>query len=324
MTDSPLGTPIDWPELITGDYHVDFVIPGLILRGAAHSIVAASSSGKSEFILWAVARAVRGIGLDNEPIPPIRVVYLDWEMNRSSLQQRIRRFGFDQTNIDRLEDLEYYQPPDIGGFDLGVADNWPGGALADWAVDTGVDLVIFDTYSRSFKNPENDNDTHMAWWELTGMQLQKDGIAFLTLDHEGHSEDAKGRARGGSSKKDMADIVLYQEADKTLDKTTLTCKKNRYDDDYPIREGNKRQFHRDDTAGIVEYRSWSGSGEDTSPGDSRVRVEDRPVAVMILDQLQIPPATTRRKIEDSLRADGRFLIPRALLDSILVERRAGS
>ena len=122
-----------------------------------------------------------------EPVKElITVVYLDYEMTRSDLIERLTSFGYSHGE-DYLR-LHYLLAPGLGA-DL---DTYEGGeALVAYCRNVGADLCVIDT-TRKF-------DLH------TGRLLKFYEIAFMRLDHAG-KDKARGQ-RGSSAKNDDVDIV---------------------------------------------------------------------------------------------------------------------
>jgi RecA-family ATPase len=74
-----------------------------------------------------------------------------------------------------------------------------GGAELIAAVNAyGSEVVVIDTVSRAIDGEENSNDTWLAFYLHTGLQLKQLGVSMIRLDHSGKDE-SKGM-RGGSAK----------------------------------------------------------------------------------------------------------------------------
>lgn len=211
---------ISWDELLssTPDLEARWLIPDLIAKGRNHAIIAGAGAGKSELLLWAISRAARGIGIYDEPIEPVRTLYLDWEMGQDDLRERMQAFGY--TPGADLDNLIYLQPPEIGELDQRPrGDEWPGSQLVTYAQDVAADLVVIDTFSRSVAGEENSNDTTRDFYRYTGQLLKTAEIAQVRLDHIGHGDPK--RARGGSAKNADIDVSMILTSDKRENLTTI-------------------------------------------------------------------------------------------------------
>lgn len=309
--DGDIGDPIIWADLFATEFDPEdrWLIPGLVARGRNHIMIASAGAGKSEFLLWVLTRAVMGRGMNGEQIPPVKVLYLDWEMGADDLQDRMQSFGYGSPDVDQLQDLLYFQPPRLAGLDVPPHGDgpWAGGQLAQHAADHQVDVVVFDTYSRTCAGDENSNDTHIAWYTNTGAILKELGIATMRLDHEGHSKEAKGRARGGSAKIADVDVAVHLESNKQIDRTRVSTTKARMSW-YP----QEREFRRNTDGGIVSYDPWVNPGPKASKDkpatepveipevelgslpEAGARVGDPVVLGLVLDHLQVDPRATYR------------------------------
>jgi len=151
----------------------------------------------------AVSLAMGRDAFTGTAMPPHSVTYIDKEMTRQDLQERMFDMGLTAAMQNgALELLHYHFYPNIG-----YLDTIEGGQkLMQWVEKDGSDVVIIDTLSRVVKGEENSNDTYKNFYNYTGAVLKSNGIAMLRLDHEGL---ASGRSRGASSKADDVDLV-YQ------------------------------------------------------------------------------------------------------------------
>jgi hypothetical protein len=196
---------IDWPTFWTEDFpDEDWVLEPLIPVGGQVSLFSQAKAGKSLLVLEMVAAAVTGRSvLGQRATEPIRAMYVDQEMTRRELRDRLESFGYGPQ--DDLGGLIYYQlqryPP---------LDTPEGGdaILAD-AEAHGVDIVVIDTACRVVDGEEDRADTWQAFYRNTGLALKNAGIALLRLDHAG-KDKGKG-ARGSSAKNDDVDGVFLLE-----------------------------------------------------------------------------------------------------------------
>jgi len=164
----------------------------MLARGSRHHVAAPLKSGKS---LGFLAHAV------NMTIAGARVVILDRENGADEYARRLSDVLGDRPADARdavRERLAYYAWPA-----LNLAD---GAALAK--VLAGVDLVILDstrTFLSSLALDEDRSDDFAKFSTAIVEPLFRAGIATVQLDNTGHGD--KGRARGSSSKGDLADVL---------------------------------------------------------------------------------------------------------------------
>jgi hypothetical protein len=191
---------IDWSEFWNSDFTAsDWALEPVIARGRNHSLTAKGKTGKSLFVLSVVAPAVLGLASLNRPAgDPLRVLYLDYEMTESDVQDRLAEMGFDESFTP--EAFAYLLHPSIPPLDT------PGGGMEvlSMAQDHRADVVVIDTYSRAVEGEEDSNDTIRALYRHTLEPLKGVGCAGFRLDHTGHS--AQDRARGASGKGDDIDL----------------------------------------------------------------------------------------------------------------------
>lgn len=209
---------VDWAALFNnppdGD---DWLVEPFIARGRAHALVASAKTGKSLLTLWLAMHAATGKAPNGDPIEPVRVLYLDYEMTAEDVYERATDMGFtaDDPRVDLLaQNFAYYlQPtlPPLNTDDGGLAVR----ALLDACTP---DLVVFDTYSRVVTGKENDSETTQAFASFVGLELKRRGIAYLRLDHMGR-DPLKG-ARGTSAKTEDVDVVWT--LDRSADGLKLT------------------------------------------------------------------------------------------------------
>ncbi|MGI8730823.1 MAG: AAA family ATPase [Solirubrobacteraceae bacterium] len=170
-------------------------LPGsdrMLARGARHHLSAALKSGKSLSLL---AHSVDMVAAG------ARVVILDRENGADEYARRLGHVLEDRPADARDaagERLAYYAFPLVKLTD--------GDQLA--AALAGVDLVILDstrTFLSSLALDEDRSDDFARFCSALIEPLFRAGIATLQLDNSGHGD--KGRARGTSSKGDLADVT---------------------------------------------------------------------------------------------------------------------
>lgn len=164
----------------------------MLARGGRHHVAAPLKSGKSiGFLAHAVDMA----------IADTRVVILDRENGADEYARRLRDILADRpdTARDAVRDrLAYYA--------------WPAVRLSDGAKLAaalgGPDIVILDstrTFLSAFALDENASDDFAKFANAIIDPLFRAGIATVQLDNTGHGDSS--RARGSSSKGDLADVL---------------------------------------------------------------------------------------------------------------------
>lgn len=194
--------PVVWHELYAGVDHEDAVVDGVILRGRWTAWAAAAKAGKSTLALYVAVCLACGVDpLTGRPIDPVPVLYLDAEMGRVDLLDRLR----DDLHVEagQLDHLRYV--------DLVPMLNTPAGAgqVLDFVDRNGVGLVVIDGLNGVVIGPEKDDDTWRPLYSLTIAELKRRAVAVLTLDNLG--KDKSLGPRGSSVKLDKADAVVLLE-----------------------------------------------------------------------------------------------------------------
>jgi hypothetical protein len=201
----PIAQPasrVDWHTVFDRDLGGDWLLEPLLARGRGHALYASQKAGKSLLAASILVPAAMGLAsLDRPAGTPLRTLYLDFEMTHEDIAERVESMGFNETNADELEPLNYHVLPS-----LPPLDTYDGGQMVkEWALAHRADLVVVDTLARGVAGKENDADTYRAYYRHTGAVLKAEGIATLRLDHTGKDAD-KGQ-RGSSAKADDVDVV---------------------------------------------------------------------------------------------------------------------
>jgi RecA-family ATPase len=201
---APEYNPVIWSELADEEFELEWLVDGLWPTGKHLHLFAAHKTGKSLVSLHiAVSIAMGRDPFTGAAIPPHEVTYIDKEMTRQDLQERLFDMGLTAAmKAGALDSLHYHFYPNIG-----YLDTVEGGLkLMQWVEKDNSDVVILDTLSRVVKGEENSNDTYRNFYNCTGALLKANGVAMLRLDHEGHQA---GHSRGASSKADDVDLVYH-------------------------------------------------------------------------------------------------------------------
>lgn len=216
---------LDWHELWGTDPGEDWILEPLIAARRGVALFSPAKVGKSLLALEIAVGISKGIRtLGAMPDRAHRVLYIDHENDPlSDVRSRLEDMNY---GPDDLGNLHYLSYPTMAPLDT------VRGAQEIVAVAQAYDcdIVIVDTISRAVAGEENDNDTWLRLYRLTGLALKQAGIAMLRLDHTGKDEERG--MRGGSAKYGDLDAVwkLTKVAEDTY-KLMLTDKRFRIAED---------------------------------------------------------------------------------------------
>jgi hypothetical protein len=163
---------------------------------------APAKMGKSEITLAVVAALATGRPILGRPNPygPRHVVYLDYEMTKADLGERLELLRY--SDADDLSHLHYYLLPSLPPLDSAEG----AAVMRGIAAHHHAEIVVIDTMGRAVEGDENSNDTYRAFARHTGLGLKSDGVTVVRTDHAGKDRE-KGQ-RGASAKNDDADVVF--------------------------------------------------------------------------------------------------------------------
>jgi len=282
-TPAPEPMLLDWQEFWQADHVTeDWLIEPFLPAGRAVSIYAPAKTGKSLIVLSAVAAACTGRSVWGlPPQPPVRMLYLDYEMTPNDLRERLELLGYGPD--DDLTNLRYALIPTLPPFDTAEG----GQMLLELAQAENVKGVVIDTFGRATQGDENDADTTRAYYRYTGGLLKKNGIASARTDHAG--KDLERGQRGSSAKNDDVDLVWKLGRTEEGVKVTRTHSRMSW-----VPEVIDLVRH-EDMYGVWEFRREAGSaGWPAGTKD----------AAAALDALSIPLDASVRGAEQLLKAAG--------------------
>jgi len=199
--------PIDWPSFWTAEVErEDFILEPLVPAGRSTAVYSPAKEGKSLLVLDSVAAAATGRPvLGRHRVEPFDIVYVDLEMTRADLRERLGDLGYGPG--DDLSRLHYFQLQDLPPLDTEEG----GQVLLAVAQEHQARLVVIDTMARAVRGEENSADTFRNFYACTGRRLKAGGIALLRLDHQG--KDGSLGQRGSSAKVDDVDVVFKLTAE---------------------------------------------------------------------------------------------------------------
>ncbi|HWL44130.1 MAG TPA: AAA family ATPase [Ilumatobacter sp.] len=277
---------IDWATLHD---RPDEIVEGVVIPGRWAAFAAKAKVGKSTFLMFVTTE----ISLGHDPftrhrIDPVTVVYVDAEMGRFDLAERLTELGHDPVAIAtnwHATDL----PPRLDTIE-------GGNALTAAASQLDAQVVVIDGINGAVSGAEKDDTTWRAFYDFTIAPLKRAGIAVLTGDNLG--KDASLGPRGSSVKVDKPDAVYGA----TRTDNGLRLK---------IHDGARR------TAAYPLEQVYVVDGLDgSSPVRYRPTAQAWPAGTReasdVLDRLGIPVDHGRRKVRQALSAAGETMADNVL------------
>jgi KaiC/GvpD/RAD55 family RecA-like ATPase len=274
---------LDWTEFWQADHVTeDWLIEPLLPAGRAVSVYAPAKTGKSLIVLSAIAAACTGRSVWGlSPQPPVRILYLDYEMTPNDLRERLELLGYGPD--DDLSNLRYALIPSLPPFDTAEG----GQALLELAQAENVKGVIIDTFGRATQGDENDADTTRSYYRYTGGLLKKNNIASLRTDHAG--KDLERGQRGSSAKNDDVDLVW---------------KLGRTDDGIKLNRTHSRMSWVPEAIDLVRHEDQYGAWEFRRAAGSAGWPAGTKDVAAALDALGLPVDVSTRKAADALKEAG--------------------
>lgn len=193
---------VDWPEMWADDAPAEeWLAEPFLARGRGHALFAPAKAGKSLLALEVAAALASGRPVLSQlrPGPPVPTLYIDAEMGRPDLRERLEALGYGPD--DDLSNLAYYALPGLPPLDSAHG----GAALLELVEHHRAELLVIDTVAASLNGEENSADTMRAMWTNTGSPLRAAGVTTLRVDHAGKDLD-RGQ-RGSSAKAGDVDVV---------------------------------------------------------------------------------------------------------------------
>jgi hypothetical protein len=177
-------------------------------------------TGKSELTLYVAAHLALGIDpFTGEAREPIRVLYLDYEMNESDLRRQLSNFGFGPEQDWSY--LHYAVYPSL------PALNTKAGAIALERLLEAIEphAVVVDTYSSASEGDENSPQATSDFNRYVLQTCHRRQVALMYLDHPGKNE--KLGAMGGTRKNTQVDVVWEMSRADGGRSVKLISRKNR-------------------------------------------------------------------------------------------------
>jgi AAA domain-containing protein len=178
----------DWANFDQPEPPPDWVVPDMIERGQAISIVAPGGAGKSIWTLWQTLQLARA---------GERVGYLDYENTRGTYRGRYKRMG--ATVDDLAGQVCHWSYPDLPPLDTRLG----GRELTNWVDENKITVLVIDTISSVVAGDEDKSSTWLAFYRLSVVPLKARGVTMVLLDHTG--KDIARGDRGSSAKRQKWD-----------------------------------------------------------------------------------------------------------------------
>lgn len=276
---------LDWRAEWDIESTEEWILEPLVPARRMVALYSPPKAGKSILMLELAASIATGRSVLGATPRQCRVLYVDYENDpREDTISRLKKMGYKK---DELDDLIVIPYPAISPMDTARG----GQELLALAQYHEVELVIIDTVSRTIQGEENENNTWLAFYRLTGLPLKKAGISLLRLDHAG-KDVAKGQ-RGGSAK--LGDIDAVWRLDKVDDHdgaTTLTL------------NCEAQRFSFQDTFLTITRKDWPLRHE-VQANAARAAIDAKVDAcVEALEMAGVPKTVSTRDALKALRAHG--------------------
>ena len=193
---------IDWQELWDDDTEEEWIVEPLLPARRLVALYSAPKVGKSLLSLELAAGIASGRPLLGTPAqPPRTVLYVDFENDPvGDTRERLQAMNYTPKDLDNLKLLSFPK--------LSALDSPKGSEELMAAIDYyQAQVVVIDTVSRAVKGDENENNTWLDFYRMTGVKLKAKGVALIRLDHTG-KDQTKGQ-RGGSAKAGDVDAIWH-------------------------------------------------------------------------------------------------------------------
>lgn len=254
--------------------HGDEIVDGLLLPGRWTAAGAGPKAGKTTFALFISVEISEGREpFDGTPIEPVTVLYVDAEMGRIDLDERLRDLGHDPLKLSRWYATDL--PPKLNSIE-------GGNALVLAVQQLGARVVVIDGINGTVDGAEKDDTTWRPFYDYTIRPLKRMGVAIWTNDNLGKDESLG--FRGSSVKHDKPDAVLMV---KRIDNGVKLTAKYRRTSAYPLEQSYSIDGLEGDRP--VTYRR---TNSDWPPGTME--------AVTVLDELNVPVDHGRTKVKQAL------------------------
>lgn len=186
---------IDWAERVDLSDHV---VEGLAIPGRWTALVAGAKVGKSTLLISLSVEVSEGRDpWTGEDTGPVDVLYLDTEMGRIDIEERLEDCEYDPAALERWHACELVPRLDT-----------PDGAarVLTTVAEHEVRLVVIDGLNGTVTGAERDDTPWRDLYEHMIHPLKVAGCAIVSADN--HGKDETLGPRGSSVKMDKADAIV--------------------------------------------------------------------------------------------------------------------
>lgn len=275
---------IDWEALWEDDTQEEWIVEPLLPARRLVALYSAPKVGKSLLSLELAAGIASGRSLLGTPAQrPRTVLYVDFENDPvGDTRERLQAMNYTPNDLGNLKLLSFPS--------LSALDSAKGAEELMAAIDYyEAEVVIIDTVSRAVKGDENENNTWLDFYRMTGVKLKAKGIALIRLDHTG-KDQTKGQ-RGGSAKAGDVDAIWHMTK---IDEDTVQ-----------LRLDASRFSMPPEMKLLLLHRKEDPFRHEVDPNGPRAAFEIK-VQMLVdeMDRLGLPRAWGRDKITQALKDAG--------------------
>jgi hypothetical protein len=193
---------IDWQQLWDDDTQEEWIVEPLLPARRLVALYSAPKVGKSLLSLELAAGIASGRSLlGTPPTRPRIVLYVDFENDPvGDTRERLQAMNYTPADLGNLKLLSF---PSLSALDSAKGAEELLAAVRYYQAE----VVVIDTVSRAVKGDENENNTWLDFYRMTGLKLKAEGVALIRLDHTG-KDQTKGQ-RGGSAKAGDVDAIWH-------------------------------------------------------------------------------------------------------------------
>ena len=284
---------IDWHSLNDME---DPIVMGIAHPGRWTALASKAKQGKTALLVNVTLWIAQGLDpFDRTRQEPVTTLYIDAEVGALELVDRI---ADNQLDVDQLGPWHATDNPTI-------MDTLEGGErVLNVATALGAAVVVIDGINGVVNGKENDDTTWRDLYRYTIAPLKRAGIAVVTGDNLGKSENGP---RGSSVKMDKADAIVELHRTDVGLKLTTTHRRNRT---YPKEWFLSVEGLADDDARAVRYRHTA-----TTWPEGSERVAD------LLDRLDVPLDWGKKKAREAIKAAGETAARDTVLNAAIRYRR---
>jgi hypothetical protein len=280
---------INWRELWDDDTQEEWIVEPLLPARRLVALYSAPKVGKSLLSLELAAGIAAGRPLLGTPAQAPRIVlYVDFENDPvGDTRERLQAMNYTPQDLDNLKLLSF---PTLSALDSAKGSEELMAAVRYY----NAQVVVIDTVSRAVKGDENENNTWLDFYRMTGLKLKAAGVALIRLDHTG-KDQTKGQ-RGGSAKSGDVDAIWHMTK---IDEDTVQ-----------LRLDASRFSMPPEMKLLLLHRKENPFRHEVDPNGPRAAFDIKVKNLVAeMDRLNLPKTWGRDKLTQALR-DANSQIPR--------------